>query len=341
MKHLLILAILLIIAACILYALNITSGAPNRIKNGFTRNYASRNARIITEKDFKLNLTSLCGMKGDTLFFSSSNPAKIYATTPTLESLDTFTINIPEIKYLIPAFHTTVIYPNVYIIGSNARMLIKGNLLTGKTDTIKINVGGIVNNPIVINGNKFINRTIENQTRNAIFKIFDSTGKVLKIDIALQDTLGDAGFTYDGMLNYDTSNGQLTYVTYFLNRLLIFDTTLKKLYNASTLDTTSSTKFELKKSEKGITHKSPPLIINTFSTQFKGYIYVKSKLEADNENKNFMNSSVIDKFDSKGNYLNSFYIPDPKGGRLRLFYLINGNQLLGLNMNHVTIFNLN
>jgi hypothetical protein len=221
-KHLLIISLLLIAAGVILYALNITNGAPNRSKNGFTRNYAAKSATIIAEKDFKINLTSLCGVQGDTLFFASTNPGKIYATTPTLEKLDTFTLNIPEIKYLKPAFYTTVIYPDVYIIGSNARMLIKGNLLTGKTDTIKINAGGIVGKPVVITSNKFISRIIENKSRNAVFKVFDSTGKVVKTNFALEDTLADAGFTNDGSLSYDAGTGQLAYVSYYLNHILIF-----------------------------------------------------------------------------------------------------------------------
>lgn len=337
-KHFILLAVLVLIAGGILYALNKNSGAANRTKNGFTRTYAAKQPVVLQEKDFKVDFYALAGVKGDTLFLTGMRPDQIYVTTIKLDKLDTINLNLPEIKYLTPAFYTTVLYPNFYIIGANSRMLIKGNVLTGNADTIKINLGGIVSNPVVIGKNRFISRVIENKTRNAVFKAFDSTGKEITSNPGLEETLADAGFTNDGSLSYDKSTGHLAYVTYYLNKVTLFDTNLNLVKQAQSLDTNRTTKFELKKTATNVTHQSPPLMINTYSQLSNGSLYVKSKLEADNESKEFENASVIDRFDSNGNYMGSFYLIDPLGGRLISFYTLNNNYIITLNKSHLSLY---
>lgn len=337
-KHFILLAVLVLIAGGILYALNKNSGAANRTKNGFTRTYAAKQPVLLKEKDFKVGLYALAGVKGDTLFLTGMRPDQIYVTTIKLDKLDTINLNLPEIKYLIPAFNTKVFYPDFYIIGSNAQMLVKGNLLTGRIDTVSIKLGGIVSKPLVISKNRFISRVIENGSRSAIFKVFDSTGREIMANPSLENQLEDAGFTNDGSLSYDNRTGQLAYVTYYRNQVTLFDTNLNLVKQAQALDTNRTAKFELKKTATNITHKSPPLTINSFSTQGNGNFYIKSKMAADNEGHEFENASVIDLFDSDGNYKESFYLQDPESGRLATFYPLSNGYYLAINLKKISLY---
>lgn len=136
-------------------------------------------------------------------------------------------------------------------------------------------------------------------------------------------------FSTDGMLNYDPFRKRLVYVYYYRNQYLSIDTDLNLILKARTIDTNTFAKIEIAEinSDSAFVIAGPPRFVNLKSFVFHKYLFINSRLIADNEEKRiFRNSSVIDVYDYiLGNYKFSFYISDYEGKKITDIQIINGN----------------
>ncbi|WP_199119234.1 hypothetical protein [Pedobacter sp. ASV28] len=340
-KHLLLIVVLILLAAGILYALNKTNGAPNREKNGFVRQFNGTTATLLKEVNFGWSFRELCGQQGDSLFLMGPDPAKVFMTTTRLDRLDTIFLDIPIITRLGPAFNATVRYPYLYLISSNARRLIKADLRTGKTEITVLPFKGVFHNNVMLDSNRWVIRYIDDQTRNASFKLMDAKGNILTTENNISKPLADAGFLYGGRLNYDGKSGQLIFAHYYTSLLTSFDTAIKLKYEGHTIDTNHTVKTEVTDTKTGVTLKKPPVSLIGHTIIHDGVLYVRSTLMADNEeNQKFEKNTVIDKYDVKdGRYLGSFYMASLKGKDVLQYYFIAPDKILGLSNDKVGLFN--
>jgi hypothetical protein len=137
------------------------------------------------------------------------------------------------------------------------------------------------------------------------------------------EVLHDGGISTDGMLSYDSITSRYTYVYYYKNKFLIFDSTLTLIREGKTIDTFNRFQIALKEigdnnNSVSITNGGPQKIINARSFSVNNFLYNCSGLIADNENeKSFKASDVIDIYalDSL-KYTGSFYIPMQSGAHL-------------------------
>ena len=117
-------------------------------------------------------------------------------------------------------------------------------------------------------------------------------------------------FAYDGVLNYDRTIKQVSYVNYYCNGITRFDEEFNKLNRYSTVDTMSSPKVSVAHLENSVTNSAPPRVINKTSSLHDGMLFVQSALKADNEKSGiFENNTVIDMYGNE--YRGSFYLPIP------------------------------
>ncbi|MBN8879852.1 MAG: hypothetical protein J0I32_20070 [Sphingobacteriales bacterium] len=341
-KHLTLLLVLIVVAVGILYALNKTNGAPNRVKNGFVRNFDGTTATLIKEADFGWHFREVCGQQGDSLFLMGTDPTKIFMTNTNLSKLDTFNLDIPPIKRLAPAFRCNVIFPYAYIVSSNAQRIIKADLITGKSEVRVLPFHGVFHNSVMLDSNRFVIRYIDTTTLNAKFKLMDGKGNILITEGNLSKPMQDAGFLYAGSLNYDKQSDKLVFATSYVNELTCFDTMMKLNYNTQTIDTTHTLKTEIVHTKRGVTFKKPPISINGHATIYNKTLYLRSKLMADNEHNNdFDKNIVIDRYKIEdGHYLGSFYLPSLKGKDVLQYYFIGSNRILGLSNDKIGVFNL-
>ncbi|HEY0609751.1 MAG TPA: hypothetical protein VGD35_08850 [Chitinophaga sp.] len=154
----------------------------------------------------------------------------------------------------------------------------------------------------------------------------------------------DGVFCTDGTLHYDPNTAKLVYVYYYRNQFICLDTNLNIQYKGRTIDTVSHAHIKVASlvSEGKSTLASPSGVVNRLSCIDEQWIYVNSKLMANNEKKEeFDKLSVIDVYSLRdGSYHFSFYLPALGDTKMRAFRVFN-KTLVALYDHYVYTFRLN
>lgn len=325
-----------------LYALNLTSNAPNRVANGFDRKFLPIEATIAHQLEFTTAVRELAGIKGDSLFLVTGEAGKIYITDATLRKPTFIVLDDPKIENIIPRFYTTVRYPEVYIFGGNATSYAVGDLRNKKTSKHKLNLNGLFNNPILMDDH-IIMQITDNDSRTARFAAVGLDGEILTKENNLSKGSGDAGFVYSGLLRYDPVGNRMVYVHFFDNNFDVFTPEFKLLYRGHTIDTTYTNPTKVAINGKSVSYASPPIRINSYAAVYDGYLYVSSKLLSNNEDKKeFYGHTAVDKYNlDDGTYVGSFYLPNVHEQVITQFYFLSKNQILAFSERNVVIININ
>lgn len=337
-KRILIMLLLTSVAIGTLYALNISSNAPNRVANGFERKFLPIEATIIHQLEFATAVRELAGIKGDSLFLVTGEAGKIYITDSTLRKPSTVLLDDPKIENIIPRFYTTVRYPEVYIFGGNATSYAVGDLQTKKTTKHTLNLNGLFSNPILIDDNIILQIT-DNDTRSARFAKIGMGGEIQLKESNLSKGSGDAGLVYSGLLKYDPVGKRFVYVHFYDNGFDVFTPDFELLYKGHTIDTTYTNPTKVAINGKDISYKTPPIRINSYAAIHDGHLYVSSKLLANNEErKEFFKHTVIDQYKlDDGSYVGSFYMPNVDNQPITQFYFLSKHHILAFSELNVVI----
>lgn len=324
-----------------LYALNISSNAPNRVANGFDRKFLPIEATIAHQLEFKTAVRELAGRHGDSLFLVTGEAGKIYITDATLRKPTTILLDDPKIENMIPRFYTTVRYPKVYIFGGNATSYAVGDLRTKRTSKHKLNLSGLFNNPILID-DTIIFQITDNDSRSARFATVGLNGEIIKREDNLSEGIADAGFVYSGLLKYDPIGNTMVYVHFYDNNFDVFTPDLQLLYRGHTIDTTYTNPTKVAINGKSVSYASPPIRINSYAAVHNGYLYVTSMLLADNEDrKEFYDHTAIDQYKlDDGSYVGSFYVPHVDDQPITQFYFLSEHQILAFSERNVAIIHI-
>lgn len=341
-KHIYIITGLTVAAFVILLSLNASMNKPNKYKNGFDRVFVTDVVREIKRIDFKHDLNTICGVSGDTVFFSGMIAGEVYYMSLSNPKLDTINIGLQDIPKLQMGVFTTVDYPYIYILGGNAKCVIKGNLITKDHEVTMFNAGGAFSNGTVINPETFVMRVIDSNTLDAQFKRFDLGAQAVTTEDDLSILLGDAGFTHDGRLSYDAVTDRLYYVPFYSNNVTCFDPSLQLLYRCHTIDTNAHANVEVLRKDDAATLKKPTITVNGYSHAHGGNLYVKSNLRADNEeDEGVFGFAMIDQYDgNNGEYLQSLVLPDSKAKKLRQFCFLQDGKLLVLMDREIILYDM-
>lgn len=325
-QRLIIIGVLTVLAVGTLYALNISSDASGSQKNGFIRQFVSEvSLPVYAELAVPAQVIGICAIYGDTVFLQTRTPGLIYYTSD-FKRLDTIRLQIPPIPKMQSLFFTEVQYPVVYIIGGNARKVIRGNVLKGAMDILDVNTPGSFSHPVFLSDHEMVVRCIDSVTYDALFyKVDLISGSAIR-EQGISEHLGDAGFIHDGMLGFDITNKQLAYVDYYSNNVTMLDESLHLLKKFNTIDTHSVSGMVVHKGKGSITNKLPPRMVNGINAISEGTLYVMSRLKGDNETD--METVIpIDRYNtSTGEYVGSFYLPFGKK-QMPLDFIIKGNAL--------------
>jgi uncharacterized protein YxeA len=328
-QRIIILLALAILAAGTLFALHLNSDGPNKHLNGFSRKMLPVAVQIIAKHNFDVHFTELCGANNNELFLSGRIPGKVYRTNRKLDRLDTITLPLPNIPKLAPVFYTMVEYPNLYILAGNSRKLITGNFISHNTKVVDLPIGPF-GNGTMIGTDCFMVRAIDTGSKNAQFIKITASGSRIEKDNAISKELKDAGFTHDGMLNYDQKTSSLIYVDYYSNEVTCFDTSLQVKYRSHTIDTTFISPIHVGRNQSKLMTSGPALMVNRNSFVYNGTLYVISNLKADNEDQSkFSNNSVVDEYSvSNGQYKGSFYLPVKSNTNPKIYMLNDGTVVI-------------
>lgn len=339
-KRILIMFLLCSCAIGTLYALHITSNAPNRVPNGFNRNFVAIHGKIALIKDFGVSFRELAGIHGDTLFLMSDKPGRIHYTDTKLSYLSSIALQNPNIENVMPRFYTFVDYPTVYVMGGNAKAFAVGDLRTGTTRKVELQIDGIFNNPVYVDGH-FVLQFVDNTTLNTEFIKINKHGNTINTGVNLPKSSRDGGMKRTGLLR-NAGDGRLLYMHYLDNNIEVFDTNLAAYRLIHTVDTNRMSKVEVEYNQYGAAYKAPPITINGYCAVYDNILYVRSKLMADNEDrKDFNTKTIIDQYEIEtGKYIGSFYLPTPDRKQFAEFYFIDQNTILAFSDNSVIIYTL-
>ena len=340
-KRLLTMLVLMLVAIGTLYTLNATSNAPNRVKNGFKRHFLPIESGVIYQLEFPTAVRELAGQSGDSLFLMTGEPGKVYVTDMALKKPTIIKLADPKIKNIVPRFYTTVKGDEVYILGGNAKSYAIGDLKTAKTRKIDLQFDGPFGNPVLID-NYFVASIVNPKTLDSRYAMIDQSGTILKKETNISKGKGDAGMVYSSLLKYDEETQLFVNLHYYDNGYEVFSKDLNLIRRGHTIDTTYNNPTQIFKKNGAVGYKHPPVAVSGYASTYKGKLYVRSKLLADNEDKSkFYANTAIDKYDIRtGKYEGSFYLPNINDEQVSQFYFLDDNKILALSDKQVAIYHL-
>lgn len=211
---------------------------------------------------------------------------------------------------------TTVNAGSVYMIEGASSAILKGPLTTGKLklrriDKLKFSDG------FMLSSSTMIIRNYDPVLKQNVLTRVDITRDVQFKNTYAPEKQIDGVFCTDGILLYTPGTSELLYIYRYRNQFIRLDTNLTVLYKANTIDTTSRVKIKVAEYNKGhdMSMATPATSVNEFACASDKYLFVKSNLRANNENKkNFEKSAVIDVYRlSDGKYTRSLYLEEYNG----------------------------
>ncbi|MFT3823275.1 MAG: hypothetical protein QM731_05110 [Chitinophagaceae bacterium] len=334
----------------LLFVLIKASDNPNTLKNGFVRNIFPFVPQMVGQTRLSNPLTGICGNTDTHVYFSGKTPNEIIVTDFSLGVVDTFYLRLPFTQRTLLGFDVFIDSPTVNVFSRNEATFLQYRFNDSNAFLKKLPMR-LFTRVIPMNSPICIFRTFGNNGFKQNFqKINVLSGKVIgQCSDTLMGKQTDAGFSTDGLLQYDDFTKKLVYIQYYDNRFWCMDTSLQLLYIGHTIDTVQFNKVKVRNSlsedrakKAGSIMPSAPLkSVNSASITYKGKLFILSSLQADNEKKgDFENNSVIDIYNViDGKYQGSFYIPKKNGDNPSEFKIIK-DQIFVLNDNSITAFSL-
>ncbi len=290
-------------------------------KNGFFRQFSSSTEISDT----------LIDLGSPQYFFAGLNEKYLYLANASAKAMlvqvDKNDLSY-QFKYVTDAKNTGIKWENstcriagdqFYIIVGNQRQVISGKIEDSlRPAHFTIYPEGFYN-MLPLSDSTIITNYFDTIWQQRSIARYSSTKRMDRSKIPFLQKQLDGRFCTDGQLIVDEKSLVVVYLYFYRNQFVVSDTSLLVKYGANTIDTNTVIKIKLgyKKKGKIITFATVPPLVNKRGCIDNNRLYVISNLRADNERlEDFNANAVVDVYDlSKGEYLNSFYLPnkDNKG----------------------------
>lgn len=323
------------------------SGELNVTDNGFTRRFYAQPIKQIEVLKVNQTIRNFSGITSKNLFFETADPAIFYKADITLKRTDVIHFPIKESQALTSMFISCINSPYLYIAGGNIPLLVQVNLDSNIIHYTHLPTHTFSRFAVISNGS-FAYRMYKkiNGKWEQVFVKRNVSSDIQREQTLTSERKGDAGFSTDGLLHYDSTTHKLVYIHYYNDLVICMDTNLNVLYNLHTVDTVATTLVTADKHNTGAiseyTNTKPIRDVNLQSCADNGLLYINSNLKADNEaRKPFNNNAVIDVYSiADRKYKGSFYIPDYNNERLHTFKVYK-NHVYVLYNDEVVLYQIN
>lgn len=298
------------------------SGAPNTMKNGFSRKINDHYLTTFHFIDLKIPHYRIVGASHQQIFLSNpQDPLKInrvdyaltyYRSTGWVFDLSMFPTN--------RSIH--IDSPQVDIFDRQSSLFINYNIQSGYPvkqfeDSL---TGRSFDAGLRSSNHQLILRTLNLEMHQHTLTKIELPGFVAFENKTAIERQVDGYLCTDGILLFDHVTSRVVYLYLYRNQFLILDSNLQLIKRAQTIDTISRAEIQIHhfKNSKAVTFESPPLTVNKKACVWNGRLYIQSGLLSDNEDrKTFTNNFITDVYDLKtGRYEFSFYIPHFSGYKL-------------------------
>ncbi|MEC3880211.1 hypothetical protein [Parapedobacter sp. 10938] len=287
--------------------------------NGFTRILFSDYLKAKSVQGKPNDVTHIAGFTNDSIYFQSNRADKLYSSTLKLEGFNHRTLKLSVNDTLTSLFRIQVLFPYLYIYGSNVPTIIRYDL---QNDTCWSRP---MQSPFIravnISANTFVVRGVaENQSWH-VFKNISLSDNQEKISDSGNWDGSNGVIKTDGLLYYDTATQNLCYTFFYQNGFLCMDTTLQNTVLHKTIDNVITNRSTVAHVSSTYTLSSAPQIVSYEGCVYNGILFLQSAVKGDNERSDIFNrNSVIDVYRLKnGKYIGSFYIPPFKNEKALKF----------------------
>lgn len=326
-KHLI--AILSTMAAAIILVVILSWDGREKfnVKNGFKRNLIAESVAAFEAVVKPKDLVDIVGYTDHHVFYKAKDPTKIYMTDLNLQNGQYIDLGIPADNPIGSRFITIVDSPWVSILGGNTLAVIRKQF-NGPSRVYRF-PSQLFLRATQISPGTFAFRGFDSTVKTIdpiFYKGTPENGSVVRERSISNLEIHDGGISTDGNIHYDTKTSRLIYTFHYSNQFVCMDTNMNLQYRGNTIDTFHVAQITAGKiEEKGIlTNLTPPKLVNGPSCVADGYLFVNSKVKADNDiANNFKDGATIDVYEIKtGKYVNSFYIEGYKGEKVTKFDVI-------------------
>ncbi len=295
--------------------------------NNFSRVLPPHILSDARQMDLGLNSFYLAGLTNEYIYLGNKTAPTFllrtnYYLTDTIYKFLKFPIGL---RVFPKEIQTIIDSPDIYCMEGITPTIQHGNLHTLSMTSLEIDSSNF-NAGLPISTSSFIIRSIDTTlSQNILIKTNINTHKSIRNSNLLEKQI-DGIFCTDGMLSFDAIGKRIYYVYYYRNQFLCMDTNLNLIYKGKTIDTVTRAHLKIAtiKSQNSRTLAEPPLMVNKSSCTDGSFLFVHSKLRADNEEKNpTYTYSVIDIYNLKdGKYRYSFFVPDDGQGKMITFKVL-------------------
>lgn len=302
--------------------------------NGFTRNLLPNPLSLKNYLYIKFNSYYIAGIDSGHIFLANPTaPTYLLAITHALA--DTHFVKLPTKKLKKIYWNSvkaSVNKHNVYMLEGTTSSFQTGQLFSKDTlmyyslDSINF-INGISVSPVSIIYRKYDKKADES------YLVKMSLKKPIETAQLKLDKQTDGLFSTDGVLISNQEKTRFIYLYYYRNKYDALDSNLHLLYTGNTIDTTNVAKIKVTDiaSEKTTTMAIPPFLVNSSASINNKYLFIQSRLRADNESSMISKKyTVFDAYDiNNWKYSFSFYIPNHNNENLNSF-VVNENILFAL-----------
>jgi len=337
-KRIYYLASLLLAAFLIVVILVYTAPSPNRQANGFSRSYLQavplKPYMTIPTND---RILDIAGTDDSTFYFSTTDPSILLsAAMETGCQVDTFQIALRQsLKDSMGTYFFTEVKKGAFFVyGYNIPAICKTGLTTSGAPAAYTTfaAGGFSQAHVLRDGEHIMLRKLDLKEKDQFFTRVTLNGDSILTGSGLSPLQRDGGMSTDGSLNYDITSGLFTYLHYYSNQYVTFDSAMHLVSKGSTIDTFTVSRFSISAamaSKNVYMNQGPDQMVNGFSCVHKGMMFVQAKLKADNDDDRlFHERCIIDQYDLRTNrYKGSVYLDIPVKARINQLF-VHGNKLL-------------
>jgi hypothetical protein len=311
--------------------------------NHFIRSFPPHPIFFLKKRDILYNSFYIAGGTSYSIYLGNyTSSSYILETDPQLNDTNHHLIKYP---YPLNANETHLIIdsPYFYCIDWHKHHILYGNLKNLTAQTIRYD-SSIFAEVIPISPFSYAIRAFKPNAYEFIFaKETFNPPTLIRFPNLLKKQI-DGLFDSDGILQYDKELSVLVYVFHYRNQFICMDTSFNQIRIGKTIDTNSQAKLKVGiiSSEHAIKLSSKPFIVSKESCAMGNWLFVRSALIADNEDKSiFAQSSVIDVYNLQNvKYLFSFHLPDVGGKKASAFRVFK-NYLVALYGRYIYSYSLN
>jgi uncharacterized membrane protein YphA (DoxX/SURF4 family) len=308
-------------------------------KNPFVRRYIRRSIELVHSVDLKFNSYYFSGYNQGTMYLGNyTDPLRMLSIDSSFKAVKGIEIDFKNTNLPFRSVKVLIRGNYFFLTDGSVPRIFKGSIEDWKiTEELK----GVPNFTIAepIDSSSIVLRNNTGERAAHILGVFNSnrSPEVQYLPALLQKQI-DGIFDTDGMLLFNAELGQIVYVYFYRNEIIVADKNGTLQQRQNTIDTISNAKIKVAYLKEGSQRKmsAPPAIVNANTATKSNLLFVESKVPGLYEDDAmWKQAAIIDVYNLKKNtYVLSFPIFGVKENKIQSLFVTKTHLyvILGTNL---------